>query len=690
MQKDDVFSNAKSAPAAASPNTQQSFTDDSSAVANMNHAFTDFRPTLEPSQPDSVREDKAIKIYPKLGSATLGRPIGSGKSLYRLDNLARAHKQDVNGQFQLPECLLDPDMHRLASIACPFRPATTAHFLISKHEAITKKVRERCFSQEAPASLRGDGHDSGYASEVDDAAARHACAPIGSKTSLSDEVTWKIDAMQTHAPPVTIDNLKELELPAIQNTLSLRIDLCFDHDLFFQRISGLKGEEKRIRAQIYYQCLALELKAIGHALHGSCPECLNKQRTGFFSMPSRLSSFFRALRDLLGLLVPDNEKEEVVGKVDVDLLTKQVRVGLFDAEAFSTWLCNLITSHCAPMRDEMAQEMREKVVDGTRNNDMDLLVEGLEVLLNLLENMKIDVANHQVRSFKLLLIADTVPFLRDCFTKMIGNQQFDASSSKQWFAHVCKLENFQDKPVFDRFVFGLVQLCCRSSDSYPSTFNYDKDRLQLLRNDVCDLVHLEICLKTFRELYRAQQGKAPSRAAVQTLSERLIQLSTSEDGINEGIEPHRKNIALELARASLGAGSTSARISPSDLAKMKVSEADEHLKRNLRQLYDSQLTDVVHRLNKCTLHHAHRLAKLPDTLAISNNQRAWSIQRSETGLSTTPDIEDISRRLAHIAVIHWQVWSDLVYLGEPTGHENDLSSFSDPGSWFDMAGPSGE
>ncbi|KAK5073287.1 Protein SOSEKI 1 [Exophiala xenobiotica] len=226
-----------------------------------------------------------------------------------------------------------------------------------------------------------------------------------------DEVELSALASPVVVAPVTKDSLKELELPAIQNNLALRIDLCFDHELFFQRISGTKGEEKQKKATIFWEVLSLELQAYAHALHHprseGCPDCRNAQMQGL-SIDSRLVAFFSAFRELLEMLVPDSDKRDVLQRVNVDWLTKQVRIGLFDATAFFNWLLKLLMSHCAPMRDESAREMHKKITRGADLNDMNLLVDGLEALMSLLENMKLDVANHQVRSFKLLLIADTL------------------------------------------------------------------------------------------------------------------------------------------------------------------------------------------------------------------------------------------------------------------------------------------
>lgn len=472
-------------------------------------------------------------------------------------------------------------------------------------------------------------------------------------------------ALQTPVAPVNKETMKELEIGAIQNNTSLRIDLCFDDQLFFQPIKGLKQEEKRRRARIFWDCLSLELQEIRHALQGNCPDCAKEQ--GDCSMPgtripSRLAVFFSALRDLIGMLVPDKDKEEILTKLEVDDLVRLSRVGHFDAVEFSTWLAQLLMTHCAPLRDGMARQMNQQISDGAKANDMDLLVKGLETLLSLLENMKLDVANHQVRSFKLLLIADTVPFLQDCFSKMRDDQQIDLKSSRRWFKDLRKKYRHQKTCDFDVFVCGAVALCRSPFKLLPTTFSYDKDRISCLRHEVLDLTQLRICMSTFEELALAHRGRRPTAVELEDISDRFLQLIYSEDGTNEIVACHMDEIATEIARAvnAMSAGAEP-RAYKQGACKIDVQRAIDRLDNRLENEQFSVLDEVIEELTERTVHYTSRFQKL-DTLQISNAQRLWSTTRSMKNFVPAPDIEDIARRLAHIIIIHWSVWVNIAYL----------------------------
>lgn len=477
----------------------------------------------------------------------------------------------------------------------------------------------------------------------------------------------ELQAFKEPLAPVNKETMKELELGAIQNNTSLRIDLCFDDHLVFQPIKGRKGEEKQRQARVFWESLSLELEADRHALQGDCIECAKEQSLGVVSdthIPSRLAVFFTALRDLVEMLVPDKDKKEILKGLDVDDLVRKSRVGSLDAPEFSTWLAQLLMTHCAPLRDGMARQMNQQISDGARMNNMDLLVEGLETLLSLLEHMKLDVANHQVRSFKLLLIADTVPFLQDCFSKMCEDQQIDLKSSRKWFMDLQKREHCQKKSDFDNFLSGSVALCRFPLKWLPTTFSYDKDRLACLRHEVLDLTQLRICMNHFEQLALAQKGRRPTVVEAANITDRFLRFISSDDATNESeaVDCHVEEIAAEIVRAvSVMSTGVQPQTPEQVTCQVDVQQAIDELEDRLKREQFSVMSEVIEELTERTAYHASQFQKL-DTLQMSNAQRVWSTNRALKNFLPAPDMEDIARRLAHIIIIHWSVWVNLAYL----------------------------
>ncbi|KAJ9664346.1 Protein SOSEKI 1 [Neophaeococcomyces mojaviensis] len=563
---------------------------------------------LPPKPPTALREH-VTEIQKAAPHFT---PSREGKK--RFDHIDVAYQQALSGRVRVPRCLLSvkPDMLRLMSFA----------------------------SAEPPSII--------HLTEAE------------------------IQAIRNLYPPVTKDSLKELELSAIQNNLTLRQDLCFDQGLYFQPVSGSKGYEKQRHAKIYWDSLSIELQTHLHVLHGSCQDCGYGLESNSYSIPSRLPEFFATLRDLLEMLVPEADKEDVKQWLDTEWLVRLVRIGQFEAARFSEWLSKLLMSHCAPMRDEMAREMHQKISEGAQAGDMDLLVNGLSLLFTLLEKMKLDVANHQIRSFKFLLIADTVPFLKDCFSKMIESGQLDLSCSRSWVQELVRAEECRSSAStsrvstqsFNIFVRGVAGLSTTSREELPEIFAYDKERLDVLHMDFVDMVQWQICENTLEELMLEWSGRKPTALEIEQCLSRVLQLIMPTEGYSEGVECHLHPVAVEIARAAAGISADTVSGTP----KLHTEDVDfqfalGRLRVNLYTQHAEIAKQTALELDELVLQHADRFRRM-ETLQVSQDQRSWALKRSSSRFLLGPELEDIARRLAHIAVLSWQVWSDLLFIND--------------------------
>jgi hypothetical protein len=102
-----------------------------------------------------------------------------------------------------------------------------------------------------------------------------------------------------------------------------------------------------------------------------------------------LQSTLRAIGEILGTLVPPQDRSAVEEILNVELLMQQFRKGVADLEKLGEWLARTLKSHCAPMRDEWVDEMVGQLTVGDRARDVDSLVQGLQSLLSVLEAMKL-------------------------------------------------------------------------------------------------------------------------------------------------------------------------------------------------------------------------------------------------------------------------------------------------------------
>ncbi|KIV85249.1 hypothetical protein PV11_00971 [Exophiala sideris] len=486
----------------------------------------------------------------------------------------------------------------------------------------------------------------------------------------------------TFLPPVTKESLEELDLEWIQSNISLRVDINYDPDLHFTPVSGHKGKEKREEAMKYWLSLEAELRIAYQ--HGPLDDCASCRKAAHSTKPEyftpRLSQMFLSLQDLLLTLVPDHDREQVNQYFDIGLLLQEVSHGLLDVIRLAHWLCGLLTTHCAPMRDESAQEMAEQIQQGSEQGDLRMLVRGIEKLFVFLEAMKLDVANHQIRSFRCHLIDDTVAFQQDYFQIRLRNGKLNAQASKQWYQetvrrhHECSRPNASPPtPTPGALIHGLVELCLSPESVIPETLKHDQARLMTIRDEIQDMLHLKMSLSMFDHLVKQILGaqstpnftlEARRRQTRDLLQNRIMDLTdgtvAQHKSTTEVWSQNHRAIAVELTRAAWNACDQD----PSLLARIDFDKIAGDLLARFRSEEDDPAVarSIGTLLEKATKEHAKRFHKMT-ALTISENQRQWhQLRQRKQQWRNLAGIEDMARMLAHVAVVHWRVWADLVYL----------------------------
>ncbi|RFU25177.1 hypothetical protein B7463_g11156, partial [Scytalidium lignicola] len=216
--------------------------------------------------------------------------------------------------------------------------------------------------------------------------------------------------LATLEPPITRGALSELDVNKIALNPKLRHDINFNLELHFRpNLEGEKRRRKTQRSNEFWETLWVQFRAYivsREAVErewGDQEWCLHVE----------------AIRDILETLVPERDRALIDEIISVDLHIQQFRKGVADLEKLAK-LAQLLKCHCAPMRDSRIDEIVAQLGDGARNCDVNVLVAGMRSMLGVLEGMKLDVANHQIRCLRpLLFIEDTVHFEQKFFMKKI-------------------------------------------------------------------------------------------------------------------------------------------------------------------------------------------------------------------------------------------------------------------------------
>ncbi|KAK7746656.1 Protein SOSEKI 1 [Cytospora paraplurivora] len=321
-------------------------------------------------------------------------------------------------------------------------------------------------------------------------------------------------------PPVTKATLSELDVTKIIHNPKLRHDINFDPELHFRpNLDGEKGRRKQEKANQFWTTLQDQL-----LLFVVDREAFRRQYSDGddWCLPTLL----RAVKEIIQTLVPQRDREFLHDGFNVELLMQQFNRGIADLEKVASWLSGVLKLHCAPMRDEWVDEMYSELSNGNQNNDMAELVKGMRSLLCVLEAMKLDVANHQIRCLRPMLIEDTVHFEQRFFYKKITANRLDISGARLWYAEAmrCYSGASRDPRAFGEtaaFFEALAKLILPTTakETIPNTFLFDEERIIKLRSDMLDAINLEVCMRLYEDLDRVSRVNSVSpsfRASVPT------------------------------------------------------------------------------------------------------------------------------------------------------------------------------
>ncbi|KAL6860328.1 Protein SOSEKI 1 [Amphichorda felina] len=311
-------------------------------------------------------------------------------------------------------------------------------------------------------------------------------------------------------PPITKHTLSELDVTKIIHNSKLRHDINFDPDLHFRpNVEGDKGRRKQERSDSFWRTLKDQLSQFVLNRDEFYRQCGNDH---LWCLPVLL----KTIKEILETLVPQRDREVLDEGLNVDLLMQQFHRGVLDLEKLAEWLSGVLKSHCAPMRDEEVDSMLNLVKTGNRENDLGTLVLGMRELLSVLEHMKLDVANHQIRCLRPILIQDTTHFEQRYFYKKLNNSGMGIGGSTLWYQNAKQRSSGNAPRSFGEMSVlfeGLSRLILPSAAGtrMPETLQLDHERLLKLRADMLDAINLDICMRLYHDLERVARLTASAQ-----------------------------------------------------------------------------------------------------------------------------------------------------------------------------------
>ncbi|KAH7401584.1 T-complex protein 11-domain-containing protein [Pyrenochaeta sp. MPI-SDFR-AT-0127] len=496
------------------------------------------------------------------------------------------------------------------------------------------------------------------------------------------------------SPPITKQSLSELDIQSIITNIKLRHDVNFDQDLSFRpNLDGSKGQGKLRATGQYWKALVAELRLYERLFQGTpLPQGLTQTNWEAIThhVERRLPTMFQTIRDVLKSLVPDRDHPIVEELLDVSMLMQEVERGVCDLVRLAECIAHLLKEHCAPMRDVWVDAMVRGIRMGASKHTPDrseMIVLGLKELLGILEAMKLDVANHQIRNLKTLLIEDTVNFEKHYHLDRLVSfrSKVNINIAQSWYADATDEFGLQCTPrqrdasgfqleIFTRAVVAVL-FGRNGCGEFPDTFYLDHDRLHILKAEIDDLVFFDICMEMFAELAKRFGYNGPISLTVRQRLRAAI-LAILGEAAGQGSLQWMMNseaLSLEILRQASRLADRPPKhhfghlVEANQHLRLLFNERSTHHAVRLEASFLSQiLTSTIHHSTSSPMDLFNNLVSIsPSTPALPTHfsQPLTSDTFASTQMPPeTAKLIDLTNRISHIIVLHWRVWSRIAYV----------------------------
>ncbi|KAG6814260.1 hypothetical protein H0H92_015375 [Tricholoma furcatifolium] len=265
-------------------------------------------------------------------------------------------------------------------------------------------------------------------------------------------------------PPVNRQTLKELDLDVILRNPQLRHDLLFDPGLQFRPTCSRR---KRSMCERYWAaviqeiesgctCVSFDSRGKPHAVICACaqvpqppPHAVVAYSSSMdiltLRMPSRIHGLLKEFLEVLllviqplsnvsGIYVNPNtfkaQMEEHAAQADYvrsifdsALIERELKHELFEPSGLFAAIGGILKGHCAPMRDRAVEAMVQAArscAPGGIGRKCDAL-SAVRMCLEILELMKLDIANHQLQTLRPFLMRTSGQFELKAFKNRKGS-----------------------------------------------------------------------------------------------------------------------------------------------------------------------------------------------------------------------------------------------------------------------------
>ncbi|KAL9604961.1 MAG: hypothetical protein Q9219_000149 [cf. Caloplaca sp. 3 TL-2023] len=273
------------------------------------------------------------------------------------------------------------------------------------------------------------------------------------------------------------------------------------------------------------------------------------------------------------------------------------------------------------------------------------LVNAIKDLFSVLETMKLDVANHQIRYLRFYLLQDGIQFEQSQILSRIA-AGWSIPHQDRWFGSGD--DNRKEGNQFTNFTDRTIEYIISCSQFLPTTFSADFDRLRALQHDFWLCHYHAVCVAALRGTLNqlGRRCNVPDRSealAMQNIWAVIVGL-----GKDFACKAHSA-VILQIVMEAFQICNISA-LPDSTILSTTLMCFNEAL--NDAGTAGNELADLVHS-------EAETIFNMTP-LEILNRYNPGSSSPSD-GHWKAVSLENLARRTAHVIVLHWRVWAPILY-----------------------------
>ncbi|XP_074604961.1 T-complex protein 11-like protein 1 [Brevipalpus obovatus] len=345
---------------------------------------------------------------------------------------------------------------------------------------------------------------------------------------------------------------------------------------------------------------------------------------------------------LTSFLLPQHTrlKQEIDEILDLDLIKRQAENGALDFQRYAHYILSVMARLCAPVRDEKIQ-----VLTQTRE-----VVPMFRGIMELLDEMRIDMANFLVMQIRPQIMQQSVPYERKKFEEFLENKKklshLDGlESTKKWLKRNYDCNEFSGeskKEIINRVLttayIELLQWDDSLQERLPETLLLDEKRILTLRDALMLNVlvgsSLLIAVNTFSSLQSLAELKEEIRDHL------MVIIGDDSDG-KEDLSNKLKSAALQIIK---------------DVSKFFQNHGYAKIDPSKEELLKNQIIDIENKNNRIRQLVQRRILEFVESVFTSNTASPVQMPKGLTALQQ--NLSSLAGQFTRIASHNRAVYGD--------------------------------